>query len=189
MTSEPEFATLMARVQAGCKESARLLHDLYGHHILRAVRRRLHERLRPKFDSIDFVQDVWASFFADMPGNLHFDRAEDLVAFLTAMASNKVAEAARTRLQRQKYNVNRETPLEEKTGPVAILYAAGPTPSEVLMGEEQWQALLSTQPLVHRRILMLVREGNDTDWIAQKLGISERTVRRVIQKNLPGVRP
>lgn len=185
MDCHPEFRDLMARVQEGCKESAQILHDRYGHHLLRAVRRRLHQSLRPKFDSLDFVQDVWASFFADVPHKRCFQRPEELVTFLIAMARNKVADTARTRMVRQKYNVNREQPLDGKSW-MREMTANVPTPSEVVMGREEWDLLLEGQPRVHRHILALVRDGQEPVGIAQELGISERTVRRVIQKNLPG---
>src|SRR5262249_44175004 len=57
-----EFAALMQRLAGGSQEAARELYDRYGPHIRRVVRRRLIPALRPKFDSIDFEQDVWKSF-------------------------------------------------------------------------------------------------------------------------------
>src|SRR6202022_1858906 len=84
----------------------------YGHHILHVVRRKLHSKLRPKFDSLDFGQDVWASFFAAEPHDQRFESPSALAAFLAQVARNKVAEAFRTRLQRQKYNLNRENSLD-----------------------------------------------------------------------------
>ena len=90
---DADFGTLMAQVQEGCTEAAQKLHEVYGPHILRAVRRRLHQRLRSKYDSLDFVQDVWASFFGDVPQKYTFAQPEDLVAFLSGMAQKKVAAA------------------------------------------------------------------------------------------------
>jgi DNA-directed RNA polymerase specialized sigma24 family protein len=138
--SEPdaEFANLMKRVLAGDTEAAQELHALYGHHILHAVRKRLHQRLRSKFDSIDFVQDVWASFFTDIPEKNAFATPDDLVAFLTKMARNKVSSAVRTRMHQQKYNVNRETPLETMPRGADRFPSAQQTPSEIFMEGEEW---------------------------------------------------
>ena len=177
------FATLMERVQAGCADAAKELHESYGRHILKAVRRRLHDRLRSKYDSLDFVQDVWASFFADVPQQHRFAEPKDLVAFLSRMAENKVAQAVRKRLVRQKYNVKREQPLEE---PVQTeVPAPEATPSEIVMGREEWDQLLQKQPLVHRRVLILMREGRSPEKISEELGISQKTVLRVIHRALP----
>ena len=59
-----EFTTLLARVGAGDAEAGRQLYELYGGHVLNAVRRRLPSQMRSRFDSRDFCQDVWASVFA-----------------------------------------------------------------------------------------------------------------------------
>lgn len=184
--SDTEFAALMKRIQAGSTDAAQELHAVYGPHILRAVRKRLHQRLRSKFDSLDFVQDVWASFFNDVPRRYFFARPEDLVRFLTTMARNKVAEAHRTRLQRKKYNINRELPMTLALKPADHFPAVQPTPSEIVMGREEWDQLLEKQPLVHRRILLLLREGKTSATIAEELGISQRTVNRILRKVMPG---
>src|SRR6478736_4128141 len=61
--SESEFAALIEQVRAGSQEAAWTLVEKYGRDVQRFVRRTLHQRLRSKFDSLDFVQIVWGSFF------------------------------------------------------------------------------------------------------------------------------
>lgn len=187
METDRKFANLMQRVLAGCKESAVALHEEYGPHILRAVRRRLHDKLRPKFDSCDFVQDVWASFFTQLPKRMNFGAPEDLVAFLSRMASNKVAEEHRNRLLRQKRNINRETPLDVGTVNPIDKYQA--TPSEEMMGKEAWDQLLEKLPVVHRRVVILLREGKSPTRISQDLDISVKTVYRIIRRAFPENQP
>ena len=92
---DQEFLVLMKRIQAGSSEAASALLERYGLDVLRAVRSGLSQQLRSKFDSQDFVQDVWASFFANPPPEGKFDQPRRLVAFLRRIASNKVANAAR----------------------------------------------------------------------------------------------
>jgi RNA polymerase sigma factor (sigma-70 family) len=174
------FAELMERVQAGDQDAARQLYDEYGAHLVRAVRRRLHQNLRSKFDSLDFAQDVWASFFADDAQRYELHTPEQLVGLLTAMARNKVAEVARDRFRRQARNINREHALQEDAAD--RLPGTQPTPSQVLMGEEAWSSILAQARPVHRRILLLLREGKPPATIAQELGISSKTVQRVIRQ-------
>ena len=57
------FVALMRRVREGSEAAAWELVDKYGGHLRRAVRRVLNPMLRSKFDSLDFVQLVWDSFF------------------------------------------------------------------------------------------------------------------------------
>src|SRR4051812_39041854 len=94
-----EFSTLMQQIREGSEAASRVLVDRYGTHVLRIVRRKLNSALRPKFDSQDFVQAVWASFFAFRTNFFHFDSPRQLAAFLTELAQNKVIEAVRKRLQ------------------------------------------------------------------------------------------
>src|SRR2546423_1240234 len=130
---DAEFADLIKRVQEGNKDAAAELHAVYGDHILRVVRKKLHDRLRSKFDSLDFVQDVWASFFTDVPEKYTFDTPEDLIAFLTILARNKVVQVTRMRMEGQKHNVHREVPLDYL--PDGDPPAVQRSPSEILMGQ------------------------------------------------------
>lgn len=182
------FQCLMQKVLAGNAAAARELTDVYGPYLLHAVRRRLDQRLRAKFDSVDFVQDIWASFFAGLPSGRAFERPQDLAAFLIRMAKHKVSDAARQRIQGQKFNVTRERPLEETNGKFQFEPAARQaTPSTRAVAQEEWERLLEGQPPVYRRILELLRDGADTNEVAKVVGVSERTVRRVRGKFLPGL--
>src|SRR5262245_10455851 len=177
-----EFTDLLERAMAGDNDAARELHASYGHFILSAVRRRLHKRLRPKFDSLDFVQDVWLSFFAGIPDKYVFNGPNDLIAFLTKVAYNKVIQASRLRFQTKKYNIEREVELDRVPQGGDSLPAAGSTPSEILMSQEEWIEFLKRQPPVYRYIFSLLREGQSSATIAEQLGISQRTVNRVLYK-------
>src|SRR4051794_31583783 len=83
------FRELLKRAQLGCPEASRELYETYGRHVIRCVRHRLWRRMRTRFDSQDFSQQVWASFFLEE--NLpDFQTPDDLMAFLGAMAEHKV---------------------------------------------------------------------------------------------------
>jgi RNA polymerase sigma factor (sigma-70 family) len=181
-----EFVSLVKRALAGDNEAACELHTSYGSYILYTVRRNLHKRLRPKFDSLDFVQDVWASFFAEFPDKHAFAGPDDLIAFLKTLARNKVLDGTRGRLRGQKHNVGREVSLEAIPEEGESLPAAQSTPSQVLMGEEEWIQFLDKQPLVHRRIFLLLREGKSSATIAEELSISQRSVNRILRKIFHG---
>jgi RNA polymerase sigma factor (sigma-70 family) len=184
----PEHAALTALMQGvrdGSQEAARQLVARYGNHILRVVRRTLHKKLRPKFDSADFQQDVWAAFFAEQPRKT-FDRPEALAAFLARVARNKVLMAVRQRCRLQKYNVEREHSLD---GSAAVTAGAAParqpTPSQLAVAQETWDQLLEGRPPRQQRILILLRQGYTQEQIARELGVDERTVRRVVRKLAP----
>ena len=57
------FQDLLKKVGEGDHDATTTLVREYGSHILRAVRRRMSVRVRDRYDSEDFTQAVWASFF------------------------------------------------------------------------------------------------------------------------------
>jgi RNA polymerase sigma-70 factor (ECF subfamily) len=188
IAGEQELVGLIERIRAGDAAAARELVEKYGSYLLRVVRHRLHRRMRSKFDSQDFVQDVWASFFADLPNLETAWTSESLITLLQRMAQHKVVDAVRARMVRGRHNVNREAvSLNDSRAAVSEqLPARQATPSTAAMSREEWERLLHRQPLVYRHILMLRRDGKTIDQIAAELDLSERTVRRVIEKYLPG---
>lgn len=111
---DDNFHSLIARVREGSEDAAWELVNQYGEAIRRAVRRVLNERMRSKFDSLDFVQIVWNSLFRVRDKLDRFDRPEELTAYLVAMAHNKVGMEVRRRLMTQKYNVGHEESLDQR---------------------------------------------------------------------------
>jgi RNA polymerase sigma factor (sigma-70 family) len=189
-SSDSDFRLQLERVFAGDEQAAASLLEHYGPAILHAVRKRLSKQLRAKFDSLDFVQDVWVSFFQNVPNQRQFDTREQLVTFLTHVARNKVVDATRQRMDGRKFNVKYEHSLDDSARGGPDQYAANqPTPSEVVGRNEQWQRLIDQQPLVYQGILVLFRDGKSPAEIAEDLQISVRTVKRVLERTLARFTP
>ena len=178
-----DFLVLMQRVREGSEEAAWELIDRYGHHILRAVRRMLHEKMRSRFDSVDFVQAVWASFFTSRTQLMRFDKPEQLVAFLATLARNKVVDETRRRLNTQMRDPQRELRFHEKMAVDSKdASVRQDTPSQIAVARERWNRLLDGQPEHYRQILCLRYAGETFEQIAAKVGMDERSVRKVIDK-------
>jgi len=181
-----QFRHLLKEVQSGSHQAACELIESYGPHIIRAVRRKLNKAIRPKFDSIDFVQAVWASFFAAPRPLTDFKGPGELVGYLATLAHHKVVDEIRRRMETEKYNVNRERSLHDSVqGPSQQVSAQQPSPSEVAVAEELWTRMVGGKPERHQRVLQLRREGNSYQQIADQLGLNEKTIRRIIQDILP----
>jgi RNA polymerase sigma factor (sigma-70 family) len=176
------FQLLLDQVREGSHEAARILEERYGAHILRIVRRKLQKSARTRFDSIDIVQNVWASVFTK-PYNLpDVETPEDLATWLGTLASNKATDEGR-QLQTQKRDISREIRIDEHAaiaGPHPI--SRDPTPSAVAVYHEQLERLVVKQPPKVRRIVELKMQGLTYDEIAAALGLDERTARRVIKR-------
>jgi RNA polymerase sigma factor (sigma-70 family) len=181
--AETEFRDLMTRVQSGCQQAAGELVRRYGGLIRKVVRRRLDQRLRPEYDSLDFLQEVWSAFFRTAR-DCTFQTSDDLVAFLANMACNKVADAQRHRLS-TKGGLSGEEPLPQPTEddrnnePISHRQ---PTPSQVAVANEQWENLLRGLPPEYQRMLELLRQGYTHEEIAENLGIYTKVIQRLLEK-------
>src|SRR5207244_8937873 len=110
------------------------------------VRQKLHDRLRPQFDSLDFVQDVWASFVALPAETYTFADSEALGRFLARVARNKVIDVFRRRFRSQGYSIAREQTLASASDGSGAVFDRDPSPSQVAMAGERWDALAVTLP-------------------------------------------
>jgi RNA polymerase sigma-70 factor (ECF subfamily) len=172
-----QFDDLMRRVRAGCPEAIGEMFERYGEYIRRVIRRRLDRRLRPQYDSIDFVQSVWASILEVPPDRYTFATADDLVGFLVRVATNKVIDAYRRRLGTIECERGHEEPLGD-----AAVCDREPTPSQLAMAEERWDQMLDGQSEEDRRILELLRQGCTHQETADRLGVNVRRIHRLLQK-------
>lgn len=180
-----DFESFIKRVSDGEEEAAWELVETYGPYVLRSVRRILDADIRSKFDSADFVQAVWVSFFSGRCDYRRLHKPEELVAFLTTMARNKLITELRRRKKTQKYDVRREL----KTDPwrLALNSAAAsrdPTPSQWAMARERWQLIMHNQPDHYQEIVKRRLRGETYQSIAEEMGLNERTVRRVLERIL-----
>ncbi len=186
-TNGEDFASLVAQLKEGSQDAAWNLVELYGPYILRVVRRTLSREIRPKFDSQDFVQAVWVSFFAHRDRLLDVERPEQLIGLLAAMARHKIIDEVRRRLETQKHDVRRECSIDDSNVVLHdALASSDPTPSQIAMARERWNQLMTSQPDQYREIVNLRLAGETHQNIAEKLGISQKTVQRVLRRLLHG---
>jgi RNA polymerase sigma factor (sigma-70 family) len=179
--AQAEFEALMLRVRAGCPEAAQAVFDRFNPHVRRVVRRHLARRLRRQYDSVDFLQAVWASFFTTPADRYTFDRPDDLVNFLARIAVNKVVEAFRQRYRTLKCAIDRERPID--AAPVsAELAGREPSPSQCAIAEERWALLLHNQPPGRRRVLELLRQGHTLSEAAEQTGVHPKVIQRLLRK-------
>jgi RNA polymerase sigma-70 factor (ECF subfamily) len=180
-TSETRsFRGLLEEVRSGSQDAAWELVETYGPHVHRYVHRVMHRRLRSKFDSLDFVQIMWASLFRE-PGKLtSFDQPEELIAYLVTLAKNKVFNELRRRTVTGRYDVGREQPYPDDSVAPAGMRQVMTTPSAVAIAKERWTHLISNQNATVQSVVTLRLRGNTFDEIADKLQIHERTARKAI---------
>jgi RNA polymerase sigma-70 factor (ECF subfamily) len=137
--------------------------------------------MRTRFDSLDFSQQVWASFFLGENAP-DFQTPDELIGFLGAMAERKVILENR-RQAAQKNNLRRESPIDEHDTHVGYHPAAhDPTPSTVAVYNEQYERIIVNQAPEVREVAQLRLEGNTFHEISESLEIDERTARRFMRR-------
>ncbi len=179
---DADFADLISQAKSGNDTAVRQLLSKYEREIRMMVRVRLPHALRRKYDSMDFVQAVWASFFVRIrERETPFENAQQLGAFLGAIAQNKVYEEHRKRTRTRKYDITKEQGIYERRGqrdvPVEIVSNA-PSPSEEAQASDRLRQILAGQGPELVQIVTLRREGLSHGEVATRLHLHESTVRR-----------
>jgi RNA polymerase sigma-70 factor (ECF subfamily) len=171
---------LLSRIRNGDEGAARELLERYESKVRLVVRRQLPRLLRSRFDSLDFLQSVWGSFFHKIrTGPNDLEEEQNLVTFLAWAARNKVIDEYR-RAATQRHDIKREQPLARATGKDDCL-ASGDTPSQLAEANETYDRLRELLPEEQRVILEMKAEGHSSREIGDRLGVSERTVQRVLE--------
>src|SRR5436190_4901553 len=175
---EGDITGFLARIQSGDEAAARELLSRYEAEVRLVVRRQLPRLLRSRFDSLDFLQSVWGSFFHRVrhaPGPAEFEDSRHLVAFLARAAKNKVIDEYR-RAASLKQDMHREEPLWGEGRRPKELADPIDSPSELAQAREFFGKLRELLPEERRAILELKADGLSSKDIGDRLGISERTV-------------
>jgi len=173
------FRTLLAEVEAGSQEAILQLLELQGGAVLRVVRARLNRLLRREYDSQDFLQAVWASFFKNRDLCNRFETVDQLAAFLKTVAANKVKLECRRQLNTQKRDRRRERGAESwGVSSLDALKHRDPTPSAVVAARDQ----LGRFSPVEQQLLELRAGGSTHDEIAAALQLHPSTVRRILKR-------
>jgi len=179
---ESELSDFLKRIQAGDDGAALELLSRFEAEVRLVVRRQLPRLLRSRFDSLDFLQSVWGSFFRRMrSAPTEFEDSRHLVAFLARAAKNKVIDEYR-RAASRKHNMHREEPLWAEGRRPKEVPDPIDSPSEVAQAHEVLVRLRELMPEDRRTILEMKAQGLSSKDIGERLGISERTVQRVLEE-------
>lgn len=183
---DEEFAGLIARARAGDDRAVERLLGAFERDVRMMVRHRLPRALRSQFDSMDFVQSIWASVFVGGgPGDEGnpFADPRHFLGYLAGVARNKVWQEHRRRTRSKKYDLAREERLYVRRGEGEAprdLPAHDPSPSQQVQADDRLDQLMAGRTRAEAQVVDLRRQGLTFEEIAARLGLHERTVRRVI---------
>ncbi len=181
-----EIMTLMERAKSGDEAALREFLSRFEDDVRSTVRGRLPRRLRTQFDSMDFVQAVWQSFFSGLREKPRdFENIRHLRSFLAGIARNKVYEEFRRRTRSEKRDVAREERLYVRRGQSEVerqLVSPEPTPSQTLQASDRLAQLISGCGPTEVQVITLRYQGLTFEEIARRTGLSDRAVRRIIDE-------
>jgi RNA polymerase sigma factor (sigma-70 family) len=141
--------------------------------------------MRNQYDSADFVQAIWKSFFTDLPRNeLSFEDARHLRGYLAGAVRNKVHEQHRRLTRTQKYDIWREERLYIRRGNQDVpreVVSSDPSPSQAAQAGDRLAQLIAGRSERDIEVIRLRRQGLTFEEISAVTGVNERTARRIIE--------
>ena len=168
---------LLKQLSCGDSAAAEQVFRTYEPYLRKVVRRLLPERLQAKFDSMDVVQSVWGDVFAAFrEGGMQFTNVTQLRAFLVRATRNRFID----RVRQHQTAANREQSLANEM-PDGLPASGEPSPSECAVAEELWEQMLGLCPPEHHELLRLSREGATAREVAERVGLHEGSVRRILR--------
>jgi RNA polymerase sigma factor (sigma-70 family) len=180
MSISDDFRDLVSRAESGSQGAIWELVEALSPHVHRLVSKKMGPTIRQRVGVSDIIQATWASLLLGDQPLSGFEDEDALRAYVCSIAMNKLRMAVRANLGAQARDARRET---SSTHRITNLTAAvEPSPSEVFVFRESWDAFMDSQPEHYRQIVTLRLEGLTYPMIAERLRLNERTVRRVLQK-------
>src|SRR5689334_7192581 len=164
----------------GDETAAQELFDRYVDQVMKLARRHLNRPLAGRVDAEDIAQSVFRTFFhRARKRQFQIDEADDLCKLLARITVHKTFRqiAFHRRTKRDAHKEARE-PQEMLMGRLA----SGPTPEEAVQFIDQLENFLTKLQPIERQILELRMEGHNNLEIAEKLGISDRKIRRLMER-------
>lgn len=186
VSPDPSFDDLMARLRAGQNDAATQVFNRFAGRLIALARKQLDPQVLQKVDPEDVLQSVFRSFFVRHVGGQFggFEGWDNLWAILVVLTRRKCG-------RRMDYfhaacrDVQREVAGQDALGESAPDGGASddePTPSEAAMLTETLDQLMRCLEGRHREILALRLQGYTPPEISSRLGCTERTVYRVLER-------
>lgn len=180
---EHQDRSLLRLFQAGDQNAARELFERYVERLLALARRRISQRLASRVDPEDVVQSVFRTFFdRAKAGQFTIEDPHDVCKLLARITVHKT-------LRQVAYHkaAKRDPSLETTQSPegqdrLMELLDREPTPDDANAFMDQLEHFLGQLRPQDREILELRMQGYNNLEIAEKLGVSDRKIRRLMER-------
>jgi len=158
----------------------------YGERLQRLAENHLSARLKRRVGADDIVQSVCRTFFRRAQiGQFDLADSDALWRLMCAITLTKIRQSARYH-GRQKRNLRQEQGIEHGDGERAVtlreLMHAGPSPDEAAVFVDELEQLMAGLDDEEKRIVEFKLQQFTNQEVAEQIGCSERTVRRMIKR-------
>src|SRR5262245_17674967 len=177
--ADDDWPRLVQGLRDNDPRAVRAFCDQYGAALERVAEKHLPAGLRRRVGAEDVVQSACRTFLRRAAGGeFHLADSNGLWRLLCAITLTKVREQARFHLRRRR-DLGQEVSLDAVAG-AAHPAVAGPSPAEAAEFADQFRQLVSSLDAEEQQIVDLKLQECTNDEVAERLGCSERTVRRVL---------
>jgi len=164
----------------GDEAAAQELFDRYVDQVMKLAKRHLNRPMAGRVDPEDIAQSVFRTFFVRArKGQFQIDEADDLCKLLARITVHKTLRQIAFH-KRAKRDAHAETGEPQEF--LLNRLTSGPTPAEAAAFVDELEHFLCKLQPVERQILELRMEGNNNLEIAEQLGISDRKIRRLMER-------
>jgi RNA polymerase sigma factor (sigma-70 family) len=182
LISESEWLTILHGLRQGDAAALQRFCAKCGPMLRAIADRRVAPRLQRRFDADDVVQSTFRTFIRRAHGGQFlFEDNQRLWNLLCAITLTKLREKARFH-QRQSRSASRERPVPaDEPGEGESSWASpDPGPDAAVEFADEFQHVLGELDDGERRLVDLKLQDRTNDEAAEAMGVSERTVRRML---------
>lgn len=184
---DEDWEKLIDGLRNGDGEIITRFYNQHGSTLRAIADRQIATEMKRRVAASDVVQSAFRSFFRRAEeGRFQFEDSEKLWSLMCAITLTKVREQIRYH-RREKRDLYRETTpgdpsKDDGAGGFDLLSAEG-LPPEVAVGfADQFEKLMESLDDEERQVLSLKIDDCTNEEIADSIGTSERTVRRIVKR-------
>ena len=183
MAEAPREDVLVSRWRAGDQEAARQIFERYVSQLLTLASRRISQRLASRVDPEDIVQSVFRTFFhRAREGQFQIDDPDDLCKLLARITVHKTLRQIAFHRRAKRDACQEAGQGDAEADHMMSLLASEPTPEDTVALYDQMEHFLGQLGTEDRRILQMRMEGYSNVEIADKLNITDRKIRRLLER-------
>lgn len=183
MAKDRSVDSFVNSLRQGDPGATKEVFDQYVDRLVAMARKRISQRLASRIDAEDIVQSVFRTFFhRAKQGQFEFNDPDDICKMLARITAHKTFRQI-AHHQAGKRDAGRDAGSGDDAQDLVVnLASREPSPDEAAMLLDQMEHFLAQLKPEDREILELRMQGFATLEIAKKLNITDRKIRRLMER-------